>query len=122
MGRVSNDILPTVYGASDVTLLPMKRDTLFIFGMVIPESLACGVPVVSAPVPAAVDHIHEGVSGKVVDFEDPELLANAIEVLLDSDENYASISRRCREYCLESLDWEILAERYVSAYESAIRN
>lgn len=49
LGFVSEDKLPEVYSRAHVLLNPTTIDT---FGLVILESLACGTPVVTTPIPA----------------------------------------------------------------------
>lgn len=116
LGNVRNDDLPAVYSAADLTVLPMKRTSVFIFGMVIPESFGCGTPVISAPVPAAIDHIVEGQTGYVFPFENPDVMAEAILKSISQDENRRRMSMSARRYCCEHLDWSALVPRFLSAY------
>lgn len=118
IGRIRNKELPIVYNAANVTLLPMKRHALFIFGMVILESLACGVPVVSVPVPAARDHVRDGQNGYLASYEDSDSMADRILRIVTSDESMRKMSHSARRYCEDSLDWRVLADRYMSVYRS----
>jgi glycosyltransferase involved in cell wall biosynthesis len=49
-GRISDDLLPLMYGAADVFVLPTAE--LECFGLIALESLACGRPVLATPVGA----------------------------------------------------------------------
>ena len=49
LGFVSEDKLPEVYSRAHVLVNPTVVDT---FGLVILESLACGTPVITTPIPA----------------------------------------------------------------------
>ena len=84
--------------------------------MIIAESLSCGVPVISAPVPAAIDHITEGFNGAVVPFEDHESISDAVEGILQSNDLLKELSENAREYASRNLGWQILAERYRKVY------
>ena len=113
--NVRNKNLPGVYSAADITLLPMEPDTVFTFGMVIPESLSCGVPVVSMPVPAAIDHIQNGYNGYITDFS-PKSFIDGILTILNSDAGRRTLSANARDYSRRHLDWSVLAVRYKKAY------
>lgn len=119
MAKVENKHLPPLYSAADITLLPMSRNTLFTFGMTIPESLACGTPVISAPIPAALDHIKNGYNGAVVGFGDASALSDAAAEILSSDSEHLGMSRNARAYCCSNLDWRVLADRYMDVYKGS---
>jgi glycosyltransferase involved in cell wall biosynthesis len=50
LGRISDELLPSMYGAADAFVLPTSE--LECFGLIAIESLACGVPVLATPVAA----------------------------------------------------------------------
>lgn len=116
LGSVKNKDMPAVYGSADVTLLPMRSDAVFTYGMVIPESLACGTPVVSVPVPAAVDHIVPDLNGAIVPFEDAGALADVLGRFFTSEGLLERMSSDSRLYCCRELDWSIIARRLLSIY------
>ena len=65
-----------VYWASDVVVLPTKREGL---PTVLIEAGACGVPVVASKVTGCVDVVVDGVNGKLVEGNDAHEWAHAID-------------------------------------------
>ncbi len=76
----SHQLLSTWMRASDVMLVPSRTES---FGLVALESSACGTPVVASEVGGLMTLIDEGVTGFLVDERDPEVWADAVEVVLD---------------------------------------
>ncbi|MBF0349345.1 MAG: glycosyltransferase [Magnetococcales bacterium] len=77
----------------------------------LPESWACGVPVVSTRVGMPADCIQSGSNGFLADIEDTHSLATALDTLFFQPDQYES----CRLGGLtsvRSLDWSIIAEGY----------
>jgi glycosyltransferase involved in cell wall biosynthesis len=62
------------YQTSDLLLFPSIEDG---FAMVVAESLACGLPVITTANTGASDLIRPGENGEVVPIRDPEALAQA---------------------------------------------
>jgi glycosyltransferase involved in cell wall biosynthesis len=75
-GRVPHDRLADWYSAADLTLLPSHSEG---WANVLLESLACGVPVVSADVGGSAEVIREPVAGELLATRDAATWAAAIE-------------------------------------------
>ena len=68
------------YRAADLFVLPTRED---IWGLVVNEAMACGLPVVSTNrCIAAMELIEEGVNGSVVPVNDEAALAGAMKQIL----------------------------------------
>ncbi len=81
-GYIDPDNLPLYYALSDLTVLPSYLD---IWGMVVNESIAAGVPVIcSTGVGAGRDLIAPGKSGLIFEKGNSRELASAIETMLSS--------------------------------------
>jgi len=78
-GRIDQRTLPLYYSAADVLILPSHHES---FGLVAIESLACGTPVVAAPVGAMPTVVRDGVNGLIVRDADPRPLARGVESIL----------------------------------------
>lgn len=74
------------------------------FGNVIVESLACGVPVVSTDCPSGPREIlQDGKFGRLVDIEQPELLAEAILSSLSQKMDRSFLQDRARDFTIEKI-------------------
>ena len=89
LGRVSDEDLPTYYGACDVFCLSSVQKTE-AFGIVQIEAMSCGKPVVATNIPqSGVSWVNaHGVSGINVTPGDAKELAQAIEMLVEDDATY----------------------------------
>jgi glycosyltransferase involved in cell wall biosynthesis len=76
LGLVSNPV--PLLQASDLFLLATVGEA---FGLVLPEAMACGVPVVGACAGAIPEVVEDGVTGLLVQPLDPISLADGIEKL-----------------------------------------
>lgn len=100
---------------SDIFLLFSNYETAAV---VLEESLACGVPIVSTPVGIAPDVIDEK-TGVLVSYRDVEELSNRLDLMLDN----------CKEYDVEYIkaksqifSFANVGQTFVEQYSSAIEN
>lgn len=76
LGYKSRNIISKYYQASDVFVLPTRED---IWGLVINEAMAHGLPVIStANCIAACELIQNKINGYVIPGDDPEALSSAL--------------------------------------------
>jgi phosphatidylinositol alpha-1,6-mannosyltransferase len=81
------------------------------FGIAFVEAGAHGLPVVAGRIPGVVDAVRDGVTGLLIDPEDPRAAAHALETLLRDPQlshelGHAGINRAAE------LQWPLVAERY----------
>jgi glycosyltransferase involved in cell wall biosynthesis len=82
------------------------------------EYMARGVPVVSTPLPLAVDLVEKADGGFVVPFDDPAAARDAI-LALDADPDLrVKMGLRAHEYALEHLAWPPHAAAFVAQLEA----
>ena len=86
-------------GAADVFVFPSRTDT---FGLVLLESMACGVPVAAYPVTGPIDVVTQGETGYL--HED---LAEAAHSAL------ALSPERCRDEAMKHT-WRVCTEQFAS--------
>ena len=68
------------YRAADLFVLPTRED---IWGLVINEAMATGLPIITTlKCGAGLELVKDGANGYLVPVEDPDMLANRIEVIL----------------------------------------
>ena len=94
-GFISRDRIKAYYLAADVLVLPTRED---IWGLVINEALAFGLPVITTDMCiAGTELVKDGVNGYLIHAEDEKSLADRLDAILsDSD-----LCRRMGENSLE---------------------
>lgn len=91
------------YKAADIFCLPTRED---IWGLVINEAMACGMPIISTnKCIAATELVENGCNGIVVKADDVEALADGINYLLSCDmlEMGDESIRTIRNYSIEKM-------------------
>jgi glycosyltransferase involved in cell wall biosynthesis len=117
-GFIPSDLLPRYYGAADFFILPTKH--LEGFGLVTPESMACGTPVLGTPV-GGTREILSGFNPALL-FRDTtaEALAEGIRETVNLyypfETAYHDLRARCREYAVANYSWE----RHISQLRSIL--
>ena len=77
------DTLPPLLAAADVFVFPTLGDP---FGMVVPEAMACGLPVISSSAAGELrDRVVDGVNGFVVPPADSAALLASMQRLVDDE-------------------------------------
>jgi glycosyltransferase involved in cell wall biosynthesis len=121
-GFVSSNTLPDYYRAGDFFILPTRY--LEGFGLVTPESMACGTPVLGTPV-GGTQEILSGFDKKFL-FRDtsPEAMSEGI---LDAVQNhflntktYEALRRRCRGYAEQNYTWHRHVHRLKTIIAEAV--
>ncbi len=113
-GRVPDAELPDYYRAADLFVVP----TRFMegFGMITPEALACGTPVLGTPV---------GGTEELLRRFDPEFLfadteaatmAETIGAFLAPGRLTPALRQRCRAFAAAEFDWERVIDRHEAAF------
>ncbi len=100
-GRISvlsfrqREDLAALYASADVFVFPTHSDP---WGLVVNEAMACGLPIVCTDIAGCVaDLVSDGWNGKVVPSGAPLALADAIELLLRSDDMRSLMGTNSRE-------------------------
>ena len=83
LGFQKKDVLAKYYKASDIFVLPTRED---IWGLVINEALAYGLPTITTDrCVAGLELIEDGINGYVIPVENAEALSEKIKAVLSSD-------------------------------------
>ena len=104
--------LANAYAAADLFVLPTRED---IWGLVINEAMAYGLPVITTDrCVAGLELVEEGVNGSIVPVEDAAALAGKMKELLSSDlEKMGTASlKKIRAYTIENM-----AKAHVAFFE-----
>jgi glycosyltransferase involved in cell wall biosynthesis len=101
-GWVDRELLPPLYSAADILLLPSRFDT---FSCVVIEALSCGLPVVAYNTKGPRDILEDSVNGYLVETSE-EMAGKVIRFFLDP-ENQAAMKKaacsRAKEYQAERI-------------------
>jgi D-inositol-3-phosphate glycosyltransferase len=113
-GRVEQPILPLYYSAADVLAVPSLYES---FGIVALEALACGTPVIAAPVGAMDSIIRKNVNGCIVQGSTPAAFARAI----DSCTTAGQVPDRATvRQSVAGFSWACAADSMLEQYRAAI--
>jgi glycosyltransferase involved in cell wall biosynthesis len=116
------DTLPRLYAVADVFVFPTLGDP---FGMVVPEAMACGLPVISTSAAGELrDRISDGINGFVVPPADSSTLLARMRRLVDDAELRKSMGEAATQTVAGQTPeiWAEAFERAVSETLSMPRN
>lgn len=111
-GSVRHDEIPLWLNACDVLCLPSHREG---FPTIIVEALACGRPVVATRVGGVPEAIASDSLGILVDSNQPEILAFALNTALAKEWNSQAIAAYGRRF-----SWQAIADEYHNLYEEML--
>jgi peptidoglycan/xylan/chitin deacetylase (PgdA/CDA1 family) len=107
------------FAGHHVFVFPSRWDG---WGMVVPEALAAGLPVVATDqVISAHEFIKNGVNGFIIPAEDPRVLADKMKYFIDYPEVIPQMSSEARN-ALENYKADIGAEKLVRFTADIVRN
>lgn len=112
IGFKKKDELAQYYKAADVFVLPTRED---IWGLVINEAMACGLPVITTDkCVAGLELVEDGVNGYIVPAGEHAALAQSIQQVLASDMQKmgAAALEKIRPYTIENM-----AKAHVEIFE-----
>ena len=120
-GYVTDEDLPTLFGACDVFALSscMKTEA---FGIVQLEAFSCGKPVVAPEIPeSGVSWVNaHGRSGLNVPVGDPEALSEALQRVCADPQQYARFSAGAKERFQDVFTLEKMIQKTIQLYESLL--
>ena len=91
VGFQKKEALANYYMAADLLVLPTQSD---VWGLVINEAMACGLPVLTTPYAGARELIKEGETGYLFDVQNPQQTRKALKRMSESD--YREMGRKAR--------------------------
>lgn len=117
-GFVPADVLPEAMGAADFFVLP--TESLEGFGLVTPEAMACGTPVLGTPVGGTREILGNFEPGLLFADASPEGIARGIKnASLGGKKGYSGLRRRCREHAEKNYSWQRHVESLAAALSYA---
>jgi glycosyltransferase involved in cell wall biosynthesis len=108
------EAIPEFYNVSDLCLIPLKN--IELFKTFIPskmfEIMACGIPIVASLEGEAAQILEESKAALVVQPDNPNKIAVAIEELINDKEKYNQMKANGPEFVEKNYSRNKLAERY----------
>jgi glycosyltransferase involved in cell wall biosynthesis len=102
-----------------VFVLPSRAEP---FGIAILEALASGKPVVATAVGGIPEIIQHGVTGLLVEPDNPQALSEAIKAVLNDQALANRLAQNGHNHVLQQFRWEDAAAKYDSAFRSLLLN
>ncbi len=118
LGSVAHHELPYFYSAADACVMPSYSES---FGLVGLEAQACGCPVVASDVPGLRSVVRDGVSGYLIDGNDPATYAERIGRLL-ADPQLAQQMGRHGSLLAQRFSWTRTADRLATLFDAVFEN
>lgn len=116
-GHLSDEDYRAALACADVFVLPSEWEA---FGIVLVESMACGVPCVATRVGGAADVVVDGETGFLVPYGDEEALAGALARVLADRALARRLGEAGRGRAFATYSWDAVVERTLALYEEAM--
>ncbi len=104
-------------GQADVFTLASIEDG---FGMVVPQAMACGLPVICTRNTCADDIVREGQDGFIVPIRSTEALREKIQWLYDHPSERAEMGAQARTRAAQSFSWNAYGDAMVEKYRAVL--
>jgi len=102
------------YQAADVYVHAAHNE---VFGIVLAEALACGIPVVATAVDGIPEVFRDGQHGFLVPRGDPSAMARAVQRLGEDDDMRCSLGGAAAEHARRRYDLQIMIDRHLDWYQ-----
>ncbi len=103
----------SVLGGLDLVVAPSKEES---FGLVVIEAMALKKPVVVTNRGAFPEFVIDGVTGRMVEWADPQALAKAIEASVENQEESQAIAARAYELARRRFDLGAIVDELDDLY------
>lgn len=118
LGYINMERLKVVtFAMADLFVFPTRADNLPV---VLEESLACGIPMVSCDVGGVSDLVRPGITGYLARPEDPQDFCHGIVQLLEDIELRKCMRQNCRSIAVEEFSLSLQVKRYIEVYHQIL--
>ncbi len=116
VGPRFDDALVGCYCSADIFVYTSKYES---FGQPLLEAAAAGLPVISTPVGVAKELIRDGETGYLVEFDNPLMIADKVNALLD-EQVRGKCGKHIKELVKNNFAWAGIIDEYVRIYQSLV--
>jgi len=119
-GMLGREELRSQFEQADMLVLPTHEDNC---PMVVLEAQAAGVPVIASNVGGVPDLIEDGVTGLLVNPEDPETFCTTVEKLLINVGSFSEqLARAAHQKAFKQYHPRVIARKHLDIYRAALRD
>ncbi len=118
LGTFPQNELRQIYAKGSVFVLPSLADG---FGMVVPQAMACGLPVLVTENVGAADIVREGKSGFVIPVRDVKALREKLLFLYENPGLASEMGKQARQDVSRGYTWDDYGDRLVGFLETLVR-
>jgi glycosyltransferase involved in cell wall biosynthesis len=118
-GRASHEELGWLHDISDVFVCPSiidDRGNTEGLGLVIPEAMESGLPVIASSVGGILDIVKDKVNGLLVEQKDSDAIAKAVEMILTDDEMRKRIIKNSKS-TVEDFSPQKISKEYLKVFQ-----
>ena len=122
-GRATDQELASLQEISDIFVCPSivdSRGMTEYLGLVIPEAMKAGLPVIATSVGGIVDTITNEVNGLLVEQKNPKAIAIAIEKLVLDEDLKKNMIKNSKE-TVNEFSPSVIAKNYFNIFQSLIK-
>ena len=116
-GRINNDLLPSYYDSFSVAVFPSRSES---FGVVAVEAMSCECPVIASDAEGYKEVVEDGVTGYIVERENVEMTASAIQRFIDNPQLRDRMGKEGRKRVLAHYSWDDNVRTMISLYKKII--
>lgn len=109
LGHVNHYELSNYISTCDVAVQPSVEEGL---SMVIPQIMACGIPIIATTNTGAAEILEEGKTGFIIPIRDSEAIKNKLLELFENRSLLNSLKNNCSNLNLDVLSWDAYGKRY----------
>lgn len=117
IGFIPNDKLPEIYNQLDVAVFLSRKES---FGVAAIEAMACKCPVVASNAEGYLEVIEDGVSGFIVESNNPEVAAQRIQQLIDDRQLSQQLGENGRMRAESLFDWQKNVDTMLEIYHKVL--
>lgn len=117
-GHVEHYRLPDIIKSADIAVLPSLQDG---FGMVVPQLMACGVPVICSENTGAKMMIKDGENGFVVPVKSAAAIREKIVQVFENRELLNSLKANAKDTIKDGYTWDDYGNRYAALLSNYLR-
>jgi len=118
IGHVPQAELYKYYSQGSVFVLPSIEEGL---AMVLPQAMACGLPVIATVHTGAADIVRDAVDGFVIPIRDVAILKEKIAYLYAHPEERAAMGTSAKERVASGFTWDDYGQRIVQEYQRILK-